>query len=200
MLVRRDVSLSDAPTYRVPCHHKYWACRYEHHRESKTSSKPGIPEVSGPRDYGKGAKAEDCGHQETPSLLHQQALILLVGLSLFQWGNILDNAMRYTPVGGVVTLQVNHQHSTPQIRISDSGPGIPAAIREKVFSRFFRADHAPDNMGAGLGLAIAKRAAERLGASLQLEDGPEGAGLTVLISFPDHTGHAQAARAKSTIA
>ncbi len=107
--------------------------------------------------------------------------------------NILDNAMRYAPVGGVVTLQVNNQYSTPQIRITDSGPGIPADIREKVFSRFFRADHAPDDTGTGLGLAIAKRAAERLGASLQLEDGPGGAGLTVLISFPDHTDHVQAA-------
>ena len=107
--------------------------------------------------------------------------------------NILDNAMRYTPAGGVVTLQISNQHSTPQIRITDSGPGIPADIREKVFSRFFRADHAPDDTGTGLGLAIAKRAAERLGASLQLEDGPGGAGLTVLISFPDHTDHVQAA-------
>ena len=106
--------------------------------------------------------------------------------------NILDNAMRYTPAGGVVTLQISNQHSTPQIRITDSGPGIPAEIREKVFSRFFRADHAPDDTGTGLGLAIAKRAAERLGASLQLEDGPGGAGLTVLISFPDPTGHVQA--------
>ena len=100
--------------------------------------------------------------------------------------------MRYTPAGGVVTLQISNQHSTPQIRITDSGPGIPAEIREKVFSRFFRADHAPDDTGTGLGLAIAKRAAERLGASLQLEDGPGGAGLTVLISFPDPTGHVQA--------
>ena len=113
--------------------------------------------------------------------------------------NILDNAMRYAPVGGIVTFQVNHQHSTPQIRISDSGPGIPAAIREKVFSRFFRADHAPDDTGTGLGLAIAKRAAERLGADVQLEDGPGGAGLTVLISFPNPTDHVHAPRVKSTV-
>ena len=65
-------------------------------------------------------------------------------------------------------------------------------IREKVFSRFYRADFASDNTGTGLGLAIAKRAAERLGASVQLEDGPGSAGLTVLISFPDPTGHVQA--------
>lgn len=112
--------------------------------------------------------------------------------------NILDNAMRYAPAGGVVTLQVNNQHATPEIRITDSGPGIPMDIREKVFSRFFRADHASDNTGTGLGLAIAKRAAERLGARLKLEDGPGGAGLAVLISFPNHADHAHAPRLKST--
>lgn len=109
--------------------------------------------------------------------------------------NILDNAMRYTPAGGVVTLHVNNQHVTPQIRITDSGPGIPVDLREKVFSRFFRADHASDNMGAGLGLAIARRAAERLSASLQLEDGPEGNGLTVLIRFPNPADYGHAPRA-----
>lgn len=106
--------------------------------------------------------------------------------------NILDNAIRYSPVGGVVTVQVNDQHSTPQIRITDTGPGIPANVRDKVFSRFFRADHASDNTGTGLGLAIAKRAAERLGAELQLEDVPGGSGLSVLIRFRNDGNHTQA--------
>ena len=114
--------------------------------------------------------------------------------------NLLDNAVRYTPLGGVVTIQVDtHQRAAPQIQISDSGPGIPAEIREKVFSRFFRADHASDNTGTGLGLAIAKRAAERLGASLQLEDVPGGTGLTVLIRFPIPADPAQTPRAKSVV-
>ena len=110
--------------------------------------------------------------------------------------NILDNAIRYTPAGGVVTLRVNNQHATPEIRIIDSGPGIPMDIREKVFSRFYRADFASDNTGTGLGLAIAKLAAERLGASVQLEDGPGGTGLTVLISFPIRGNHTQALSAE----
>lgn len=106
--------------------------------------------------------------------------------------NVLDNAVRYTPGGGVVTLQVNNQHARPEIRITDSGPGIPMNIREKVFSRFFRADQASENTGTGLGLAIAKRAVERLGAKLELEDGLGGNGLTVLISFPNRGNHTQA--------
>ena len=111
--------------------------------------------------------------------------------------NLLDNAMRYTPAGGVVTLEVNTHLAIAKIRIADSGPGIPAAIRDKVFARFFRADYESDGTGTGLGLAIAKRAAKRLGAKLELEDGPGGTGLTVLISFPNHGNHTQALSAET---
>lgn len=99
--------------------------------------------------------------------------------------NTLDNAMRYTPAGGDVTLQLGKTCGVPQIQITDSGPGIPQEIREKVFSRFFRANHDSDTTGAGLGLAIARRAAERLGAHLELRDRAQGNGLAVLISFPN---------------
>lgn len=97
--------------------------------------------------------------------------------------NILDNAMRYTPIGGAVIFEIGIQNSIPQIRITDSGPGIPVEIREKVFSRFFRTNHESEISGTGLGLTIARRAAERLKADLQLQDGPNGKGLTVLIRF-----------------
>lgn len=97
--------------------------------------------------------------------------------------SILDNAVRYTPVGGTVTVQIGNTTVGPQLRISDSGPGIPLQIRDKVFSRFYRADHASDGAGTGLGLAIAQRAAQRMGANIHLEDGPDGKGLTVSILF-----------------
>lgn len=97
--------------------------------------------------------------------------------------NIIDNAIRYTPNGGRVTLRVKIQNATPEVSISDSGPGIPLALREKVFSRFYRGEHVSDDTGTGLGLAIAKRAAARVGASLQLLDNTDGKGLTVLIRF-----------------
>ncbi len=97
--------------------------------------------------------------------------------------SVLDNALRFTPAGGVVTVQTSNTIRGPQLQVTDSGPGIPAEIREKVFSRFYRAHHASDDTGTGLGLAIAKRAAERLGASISLEDGPGGKGLTASIAF-----------------
>ena len=81
------------------------------------------------------------------------------------------------------------KNSMPQIQITDNGPGIPLEIREKVFSRFFRANHETDTTGTGLGLAIARRAAERLGATLELQDGPSGKGLIVLITFSSTENH-----------
>ncbi len=101
--------------------------------------------------------------------------------------NVADNAIRYTPANGTVMLQVGTNNSVPQIQIIDSGPGIPLEIREKVFHRFFRANRESDATGTGLGLAIARRAAQRLGATLNLNDGPEGKGLAVSIDFPPIT-------------
>jgi heavy metal sensor kinase len=70
--------------------------------------------------------------------------------------NLLDNAIKYTPDGGKVTLQVSAQPEGAILEVNDSGPGIPSAALPHVFERFFRADEARtrDVGGAGLGLAI----------------------------------------------
>lgn len=109
--------------------------------------------------------------------------------------NFLDNAIRFTPEGGTVTIDINNAGGTVQVRITDTGPGIPANLREKVFARFFRGHRTSEDTGTGLGLAIAKRAAERLGASVELTDGPNGRGLTVSIHLPSAT---QTQRVKGT--
>lgn len=98
--------------------------------------------------------------------------------------NLIDNALRYTPEHGTVTISLVYHLAAPELSITDSGAGIPAAMREKVFARFYRGDNAAETTGTGLGLAIAKRAAQRLGAQLQLRDGPDGTGLTASIRFP----------------
>jgi len=103
--------------------------------------------------------------------------------------NLVDNALRYTPLGGRVDVAVESRDGGAVITVRDSGPGIPAAERARVFDRFYRAPSiaAADLAGSGLGLAIVRRIAERHGAEVALgtgipEDGREGLGVTVF--FP----------------
>jgi signal transduction histidine kinase len=98
--------------------------------------------------------------------------------------NLVDNALRHTPRGGKVDVQVGVDGNTPWLAVVDSGPGIPPPERERVFDRFYRA--AGSSAGSsGLGLAIVKAVAERHGAVVKLEDAP-GRGLKVRVSFPPH--------------
>ena len=97
-------------------------------------------------------------------------------------GNLVDNALRYTPAGGRVDVIVGAEGGRPALRVNDTGPGIPPAQRERVFDRFHRGGDT-ETPGTGLGLAIVKRVAERHGATVQLADGPRGRGLEVRVVF-----------------
>jgi heavy metal sensor kinase len=87
--------------------------------------------------------------------------------------NLVDNAVRHTPPGGLVRLGLTRQADRHEITVSDTGPGIPAEAQARVFERFYRADkarsraEAPDG-GAGLGLAIASWIAQAHGGRLEL--------------------------------
>lgn len=100
-------------------------------------------------------------------------------------GVLLDNAFKYTPPGGNVTVRIE-AGSVPGITIEDSGPGIPADKREKVFDRFYRVADAA-TPGSGLGLAIAKQITERLNIQIVLADAATGTGLSVRLWFPAST-------------
>lgn len=80
--------------------------------------------------------------------------------------NGLDNALRYTPTGGQVTLKVSRLQEMCLLEIIDTGPGIPESKLERVFTPFYRLDATHE--GSGLGLAIAREAATRLGGTLRL--------------------------------
>ena len=95
--------------------------------------------------------------------------------------NLVDNAVRYTPVGGRVRVSVRNPAAGPLLEVLDSGPGIPAADRERAFDRFYRRSNAPEG-GSGLGLAIVKAIADRHGAQIRLDDAP-GGGLRVSVAF-----------------
>jgi len=97
-------------------------------------------------------------------------------------GNLLDNAVRYTPVGGRVDVELREQAGMAQLSVSDSGPGIPAAERERVFGRFQRLAGA-EIPGSGLGLAIVKQVVDLHGGKVSLDDAP-GGGLRVEVRLP----------------
>jgi two-component system OmpR family sensor kinase len=96
--------------------------------------------------------------------------------------NLLDNAIKYTPPGGQVDVQVGTDHGRALLTVEDSGPGIAPEHRERVMQRFVRdtADGAP---GSGLGLAIVQAIAQRHGAAVALDRSPRLGGLRVALRF-----------------
>jgi two-component system OmpR family sensor kinase len=97
--------------------------------------------------------------------------------------NLLDNAMRYTPAGGRVSVRLVEEAAGYRLGVSDTGPGLPADERERVFDRFTRGrDTAAP--GSGLGLAIVREVARLHGGRAWIEDGPGGRGLTVSLWLP----------------
>jgi signal transduction histidine kinase len=99
--------------------------------------------------------------------------------------NILDNALRHTPEGGLITLAARAALGGIALSVRDSGPGLPPADLERIFDRFYRADEsrARHEGGSGLGLAIAKSIALAHGGQIRAES-EQGKGLTVIITLP----------------
>jgi two-component system, OmpR family, sensor kinase len=96
--------------------------------------------------------------------------------------NLIDNAIRYTPPGGEVRLALFTDAGATAIVVEDTGPGIPAADRARVFDRFSRLPGASAE-GSGLGLAIVKQVAGAHGATVELGEGDGGRGLRVTVRF-----------------
>lgn len=96
--------------------------------------------------------------------------------------NLIDNALRYTPSGGVVDVTLHDDAGAVTVEIVDSGPGIPAELLPRVFDRFFRIE-GTDTEGSGLGLAIARNAAERNGVTIELCNRIDGSGLIARARF-----------------
>ncbi|MFC5513869.1 ATP-binding protein [Massilia jejuensis] len=97
--------------------------------------------------------------------------------------NLVENAVKYTPHGGMVDIAVRAGKATVDVIVEDSGPGIAPEERERVFDRFYRVAGS-DAAGSGLGLAIIKAIAERHGATLALDKSGRLGGLAAKVSFP----------------
>lgn len=117
---------------------------------------------------------------------HPKKLVAATDKNVFGYilQNILNNAIEYTPKGGTVEIRLEAKGDSALLAISDTGIGIPKKEQERIFEKFFRAPNAvvakPD--GTGLGLYIAKEAAELLGGKIWCES-KEGKGATFYVEF-----------------
>lgn len=132
-----------------------------------------------------------------PQIEARKQQIELVGEQAFMPGdvfaihtlvtNLLDNASKYSGKGGEIRVHVSSSTDQVILRVEDSGPGIPAAERARVFERFYRVGgdrHKSGVTGSGLGLAIVRHIAEMHHAVIELADSGLGAGLAVIVRFP----------------
>jgi len=94
--------------------------------------------------------------------------------------NLLENAINYTPQGGLINLCVEHSKEHIRLIIADNGPGIPTNQREAVLGRFTRLESARSTPGNGLGLSLVKAVAELHRAELHLQDNLPGLRITIL--------------------
>jgi signal transduction histidine kinase len=97
--------------------------------------------------------------------------------------NLLENARRYG--AGEISVELGNRHGAAEIRVNDRGPGVPAALRDRIFEPFYRLPGASErNGGVGLGLALVKSITERHGGSVRCEDRP-GGGASFVIALPN---------------
>ena len=97
--------------------------------------------------------------------------------------NLVDNALKYTPRGGRVTVSAGRTAGQPVVAVEDNGPGIPENERRRVRQRHYRLANAP-GPGSGLGLAIVEEVANRHAAQLSIDTGADGRGTRVSVRFP----------------
>ncbi len=107
--------------------------------------------------------------------------------------NLLDNAIKFTPVGGAIKLKLERNGDGHKLTVADNGCGIPTEAQQHIFERFYRVDKArsrgteqEQGSGAGLGLSIASWIAEAHGGALRLAQSDQG-GSTFVVNLPVHT-------------
>ncbi len=101
--------------------------------------------------------------------------------------NLLDNALRHTPPGGEVRVRARAVDGGVEVRVEDTGPGVPPELRERIFERFFKGG---GSTGSGLGLAVAREIVRAHGGRIWVEDAP-GGGAAFVVRLPAGAGPTQ---------
>ena len=101
--------------------------------------------------------------------------------------NLVHNAIKFTPSGGAVTLGTSATPTEVALFVRDTGAGIDAADRERIFERFFKSDPSRATGGTGLGLAIAKHAVQAHGGTIAVTSDGRGHGATFTVTLPRAT-------------
>ncbi|MFJ2650927.1 DUF4118 domain-containing protein [Streptomyces sp. NPDC087420] len=105
--------------------------------------------------------------------------------------NIVENAVKYSPYGQPVVVAASTLGTRVEVRVVDSGPGVPDDAKDRIFEPFQRHGDAPRGAGVGLGLAVARGFAEAMGGTLAAEDTP-GGGMTMVLTLRAAPGPAPA--------
>ncbi|WP_374946603.1 ATP-binding protein [Agreia sp.] len=114
---------------------------------------------------------------ELPPVLADEVLLQRVLV------NLLSNAVRFSPHGAKVRLSASVFRGRVELRVVDSGPGVPSERRDEIFVPFQRLGDTDNSTGLGLGLALSKGFVEGMGGTIEAEDTP-GGGLTMVVSLP----------------
>ncbi len=104
-------------------------------------------------------------------------------LMLHVWVNLLDNAIKFDPVGGEIRLRLHCESTCIRITVSDNGPGIPKDQQSAIFERFYQADGSHKSEGNGLGLALARRIVRMCGGEISVSSEP-GKGSCFTVELP----------------
>jgi len=140
---------------------------------------------------------ERLASREVEREVPDEVLVVPLDATLFEQVllNLLENAAKYSPAGSPISVRVQRRGDEAVFEIADRGPGIPAAERERVFERFYRAGDGQRASGTGLGLTVSRAIVRAHGGTISAEDRPGGGALfRVRVPMNDATGQSPASK------
>jgi len=103
------------------------------------------------------------------------------------WINLISNAVKFTPAGGAVSVSLTREYGCVRVEVSDTGCGMDAETRKRIFDKFYQGDLSRSAEGNGLGLSVAARVVELLGGTISVESAP-GVGSSFTVVLPGEAG------------